>query len=60
MEVNSFFNKSFDYVLTGEPTMNLNIKLDGENNVKMLWYESTKGFARGERESTEKLKEAVE
>jgi hypothetical protein len=38
------FNKIFDYVSTGEPTMNLNIKPDVENNVKMLWYESTKGL----------------
>jgi hypothetical protein len=54
------FNKIFDYVSSGKSTMNLKIKPDVESNVKMLWYEGTKGFARGEQETMEKLKGAIE
>jgi hypothetical protein len=52
------FYKIFDYVSSSKSTMNLNIKPDIEN--KMLWYEGTKGFARGPQETMEKLKEAIE
>jgi hypothetical protein len=54
------FDKIFDYVSSGKSTMNLNVKPDVDKSVKMLWYEGTKGFARGAQESMEKLKEAIE
>ena len=38
--------------------MNLNIRPDVQN--KMLWYEGTKGFARGEQETMGQLKGAIE
>ena len=53
------FNKIFDYVSMGKSTMNLNIKPDVRNN-KMLWYEGTRGLARGKQETMEKLKESIE
>jgi hypothetical protein len=52
------FYKIFDYVSRGKSTMNLNIKPDIGN--KMLWYEGTKGFARGTQETMEKLKGAIQ
>lgn len=54
------FNKIFDYVSSGKSTMNLYIKPDIESNVKMLWYEGVKGFARGEELSINNLKRAIE